>query len=707
MPSFPIAVEGRNCWRRAGADRVAILVDAAAYFAALAAAFERAQRSILIVGWDVHSRLRLLRDPGPHDLPVELGELLNALTRRRPKLHVNVLDWDFAMIYALDREALPVLQLGWRTHRRVRFHLDSEHPIGGSQHQKIVVVDDALAFVGGIDLAANRWDTPAHRPDDSRRVNPRGQPYSPFHDVQLAVDGEAAAALGELVRERWRRATGRRLRPHAATGDPWPPALLPSFKNVRVAIARTEPAWRGHAEVQEVAALHRDAIRAARRWIYIENQYLTAAAIAEALAESLRRPDGPEIVVVQPRECSGWLEELTMGVLRGRLLRRLRRDDHGHRLRVLYPAARDGTPINVHAKVMIVDDSFLRVGSANLNNRSMGLDSECDLAVESDDNPDTTAAIAGCRNRLLAEHLGVAAEDVARTLAATGSLLATVERLGRDRDRLVPLAGEVEPWVDELVPESALIDPERPVDVDKLVEYLAPEDLGRSARRRLTGIGLTLLALVLFAAAWRWTPLYTWSEPAHAEHWLAPLRHSVFAPLVVVATFTVGSFLVIPVTILIVLTATVFGPWWGAGYALLGSITSASLNYLVGRMLWQRTIVSLAGSQVSRISRALAHRGLLAMVAVRMLPVAPFTVVNLVAGSSHIRYRDFALGTLLGMTPGILALAIFSGQAIAAIRSPNEETIAVAVIVLVLFLLAGWGLRRLLRPSGGARDKAG
>ena len=103
---------------------------------------------------------------------------------------------------------MPLYALNWKTHSRVRFYMDDKHPVGASQHQKIVVVDDAVAFSGGLDLRKWRWDTPEHHIDDQRRVDPDGKPYPPFHDVQMVVDGAAAAALGQLARERWQRATG-------------------------------------------------------------------------------------------------------------------------------------------------------------------------------------------------------------------------------------------------------------------------------------------------------------------------------------------------------------------------------------------------------------------------------------------------------------------------------------------------------------------
>src|SRR5262245_30947929 len=152
-----VLAPGRNCWRRERAGRLAFLVDAAAYFAAVAAAVEPAERSILILGWDLHSRVRLRR--GADAAQPELGALLDAAARR-PGLHVNVLDWDFAFFYALERELLPAYTFCWRTHRRVHFRLDGEHPIGACHHPKLVVVDDCIAFGGGIGLAGARRDPP-------------------------------------------------------------------------------------------------------------------------------------------------------------------------------------------------------------------------------------------------------------------------------------------------------------------------------------------------------------------------------------------------------------------------------------------------------------------------------------------------------------------------------------------------------------------
>jgi phospholipase D1/2 len=239
------------------------LVDGAVYFSTLTATLERAQRFIFITGWQLDSRVRL--DPRNPGSPL-FGDFLHDLVRHNRKLRIYVLLWDFAMIYAADREIIPLYSYQWRTHRRIHFRLDDTHPVGASHHQKIVVVDDAVAFAGGMDIAEHRWDTSDHLSQDPHRVDSLGRLYPPNHDVQLMVDGDAAAALGRLVRERWRRATGKRLRVVARLArDPWPLRVTPDLEHVLVAICRTEPAYDVRQKVREVESLYVDSIRRARR----------------------------------------------------------------------------------------------------------------------------------------------------------------------------------------------------------------------------------------------------------------------------------------------------------------------------------------------------------------------------------------------------------------------------------------------------------
>jgi len=695
-----LLIEGLTCWRRECARRVAFLVDGEAYFEAVAAAIARAQSQILMLGWDFHSRVRLRRTGRPDGLPEELAARLNAAVERNKRLQVHILGWDFAMIYALEREALPLYHLGIRTRRRVHFHLDDRHPAGASHHQKIVVIDDALAFVGGLDLTSCRWDTREHRAEDSRRSDPGFPDYAPFHDVQLAVDAGVARSLGELARDRWRRATRERLAAPAAAGDPWPATLEPDLRDVGVGIARTRPSYQGSEEVREIEALYVRAIRAARHSIYIENQYMTAARVLEVLSERLREPDGPEVVIVAPRVCSGWLEESTMGVLRAGWLGRLRDADRCERLRVFYPVVPglDDQRITVHAKVMVVDDRLLRVGSANLSNRSMGLDTECDLAIEAGGDEQTAAACERFRNELLGEHLGASAEEVGKAIVAAGSLVAGVEALRGGPRTLEPVTAEIPDWAEQIVPETAIFDPERPIDMEGMLASFLPEEVAEERRPLLWRLGLSLLALACLAFIWRWTPLSAWVSPEGMASLASWLQHDPAGPFAAAAAIAIGTCVMLPVTVLIVAAGLVFGWLVGFATALAGALAGTAGGYAIGRLLWRDAIRRLGGRRLNRLSRAMAKRGVTSVALVRLVPVAPFTVVNLVAGASHIRLRDCLLGTLLGMAPGVLALTLFANSAMLAIRKPGWSTV---LGVLVLAALLGWGFRQLRRYLEG------
>jgi phosphatidylserine/phosphatidylglycerophosphate/cardiolipin synthase-like enzyme/uncharacterized membrane protein YdjX (TVP38/TMEM64 family) len=711
MEPRAILVEGRNCWRIADAGRVAFLIDGADYFAAFAAAASRARHSILIAGWDMDSRMRLFPDDRPRDLPAELGSFMEAVVSRRRGLHAYLLNWDFNVIFAFQREALPSIKWELITHRRLHFHLDGNHPVWGSHHQKIVAIDDAMAFVGGLDLSEGRWDTPEHRVPDPRRVNAGGQSYPPFHDVMVAVEGEAAAALGHLFRERWRQATGRRLRRRARfDGDPWPPELVPDMEGPRVGIARTAPAMGGRPGIREVETLFLDSIAAARRHLYIESQYLTSNSIGTAIAARLEEEDGPEIVIVLPRVTSGVFEETTMGVLRARNLRRLRAANRFGKLAVYSPVP-DGDPdgsVNVHSKVLIVDDALVRVGSANLTNRSMGLDTECDLAVESGGDVKVERAIASLRSRLLGEHLGVEAGKVAQFLADNGSLIGAIESLRGPGRTLVPLTGEVPEWQDRLFPDSVLFDFENPVAPEEVLREILPDDVGASRRPGLLKGAAVLLTLLAMGAAWLWTPLRNWIDLDAVTRIAVSINEMPAAPLVAIGAYVVGGLVVFPVSLLILATVFAFGPVAGFAYSLLGSFLSGVATFGIGKALGRRTVQRFAGRRLRRLSRLLRRRGLIAMATVRLVPVAPFTVVNVVAGAFNVRFLDFALGTLVGMTPGIFAIAVFGERLEHAIRSPGVGNFAfLAVLVALIVLASGWIRRRLGREEQPPRASRG
>ena len=712
-----ILAAGRNCWRIERADRYGVAIDAADYFRALREAMKSARESIHILAWDIDSRLDLVPGLPDDGWPRELGAFLAELVKRQRGLRIRLLCWDYALVYSLEREWLSSWRFGMGQgtgNRRLMFRLDSAHPVGGSHHQKVVVIDDALAFAGGIDLTRCRWDDSEHGPANALRKTADGAAYPPFHDLQVAVSGPAALALGDLFRDRWSRATERPLRRRragaattaAATGPVWPVAIEPLLESVDVAISRTRPADGAHAAVTEVRQLHLDLIAATRGNLYAENQYFTSSIVGDALAARLEKPDAPDIAIVSRRSEEGWLETLTMGVLRARLHRRLRildpHRDHYALLGPVIPGLESGC-LNVHSKLLIVDDTALSIGSANLNNRSMALDTECQLTIESAGDARIVAAIASIRHRLLAEHLATTTREVAEAERATRGgcgrdrpfLLATIDTLSRVGERrLEAIEVELDPELDRLVPEHSVIDPERALDPD----YLARELVPRAARRPLTtrafGIGIALLALVSLLLAWRFTPLSELLDVASMRELIGQTASGPMTPLLVMLFFAIAGMVLVPVMLLIVVTGLVFGPWPGSALALAGVLFSASISYGIGRLIGRKPLRSLAGERVQRLSRRLGDSGIVAIAALRVVPIAPFTLVNLFAGASHIRFRDYLLGTAISMTPGTLAMASLAGTALDVFRNPSLLSVSVLTAVALAMVGIAWIAQR-------------
>jgi phospholipase D1/2 len=691
---------GRNCWRVERAERAAFLIDGDSYFQAFVAAARKAQRSILITGWDFHSRTRLLSED-ERGRELELGKFLNDLVRRKRRLHIHILIWDYPMVFGLDREWAPMYGFGWRPRRRIHFHYDATHFVGASHHQKIVVIDDAVAFCGGIDLACKRWDTCDHAPHNVRRAI-QGLPYPPFHDVTMAVDAEAAKALGELVRERWRRSTGETLAPVLVRADPWPPRLSASVRGgLEVALSRTEPPREDADAVREVQVLYLDMIAAARHSIYIENQYFTNDNIGDALAARLDEEDGPEVILVLRQLSHGWLEELTMQTLRTRLLKKLYAADRHGRFRVYYPyieGLKEGTCIDVHAKLMIVDRELVRIGSANLANRSMGLDTECDLTIAAHGRSDVSEAIAKLRCQLLAEHLGFEPQVVRATIEQKGNLRDSIDALPRSDRTLKPLI-ELTEVSDTVLNMVSVADPEKPVALSDLTKIFNSDVQVQRSGPSWGKIVVIVTVLASLTALWNLTPLAELLEANRVTQWAREVGTRWWAPLVTMFAYTPAAITMFPRPLITLFAVVAFGPWLGFVYAMLGIELSAWFTYVAGKRLDRDTVRRVAGAKLNDIVEVLRKRGLIAMTALRLVPLAPFAVEGVVAGAVRIKLWHFMLGTAIGMLPGTLASTIFGDQLQAAMHDPAQVNYWIIGAALALLATATLLVRRWLVHS--------
>ena len=698
LQSSSILIPGDTVWRRCKAGRLAILNDAAAYFAALREALLLATRQVYIIGWDIHSLTRFVGPSGHADdgYPEELGAFLKALLKAKPELRINILSWNFPALYAAEREWNSAAKFTSETSDRLCFCFDSSLPLGSSQHQKVVVIDGALAFVGGLDLTIRRWDTSAHEAHHPLRTDPDGKPYPPFHDVQCMVDGEAAVSLTEVAESRWRAAGCTVETSAGVTAERWPASVPVQSRGMTVGIARTEIATASEAGVNEVARLFEASINAADRLIYIENQFTSATDLARLLAQRMLDVPQLRVLIVTPKMHSSWFESQAMQSGRGGFIEQFVTAGVMDRVRFLYPSTRDAdgaTAVMVHSKVMIVDDRFLRVGSANLNNRSMGADTECDIVFEA-----TSGAhrdyIARLRRQLIGHFCGVDEREIESNEADLFGFLDRLPDAGGAKS-LLPIdpaatAGSMATMV------QPVADPREPLHLDRAANRMW------TARTILAVSGMAA-ALAGLALAWQYTSLRDFTDIGFVSSVISHPTWSQFAPLFAIAAFVVGGLLVFPVLVLIAATSAALGPWLGFFSAGVGVLLSALTLFSIGRVLGHARLQRLLGRRAARVQSRIIGKGVVAVAMIRMVPIAPFSMVNVVAGASKLSLRDFMLGTVLGMAPGIAVMAALGAQIADLARNASWTNAVLLALAIAAWIALCLGVQFLVTWMAGRR----
>jgi phospholipase D1/2 len=430
-----ILVPGVSCARVVESASSGMLVDGRDFYRAVYEACCRAERSIVMAGWQFESKVELLHghDADCCEHPCQLVALLRDLCEARPELEVHILAWDASAVFTFEKEPLQRLMFQFKGHRRIHYKMDNAHPVGASHHQKLIVVDRSIAFVGGMDVCNSRWDDRSHA-----AVNPqrrwRDKPYGPFHDVQAYVTGEAVDVLRGWFAARWQDATGDELPAVELPCRDVPIEPTLAITAPAIGLARTIPGGDDTPAIKELYQLHLRAIAAAEHVIYIENQYVSSNELCDALERRMQRGGSPlEIVLVLPERSSGFKERVSIGIYQARILERLGATAAatGHRFGVYYratPGPGGDVSVFIHAKVLAVDDRFLLVSSANTTNRSMGFDTELGLAWEA---PAPEPSLRAARIDLLGEHCGVPRDEAEVLLGPTAGLVERLDRLAR------------------------------------------------------------------------------------------------------------------------------------------------------------------------------------------------------------------------------------------------------------------------------------
>lgn len=718
--SDSIFKQGENCWVSNTATYATPLIDCANYYKALHSSIVKAKHSIFIVGWDIDSRIRLIRgeDEKRSEAPSVVSDLLAWKAEQNPDLKVYLLRWDSSLAFFAQREMWAKEVWDEKTPDNVETVLDDSIPMGGSQHQKIIIIDDEVVFSGGMDVSTNRWDTRDHPVISAERDGPDGE-YGPLHDVQAVYSGPLVKEFGELVRWRWLRVAESQpidIREDAKTGlddglpAAWPDGFEPWFENVTCALSRTIPFMDDAEPVQEVRHMLLDLIDQAERVIYIENQFTSRQEIAEALNRRMKVCPDLHVIIVSSYEPKGRFECEAFWASRIEFKKVLCNGIDEERVIMTYSSITDEQGRTaykrIHSKVTAIDDKYLVIGSSNLSNRSMTLDTEIDT-VYFGNNEHNQRQIEKVRDDLLAEHTGRDLPTTAKLMQEANPARAMIEGQLAHGYILTQVNDEIftDQPADNLY--RSFSDPEEPLIAMPTLDGTAMPV--KNPRRRTIMIGLGVLFIAILGGLMYWaSQSIEWLSSDSINAFLEESRGTYFALPTVLLVYLVGGLLFFPVTVLSIAVAAVFGPVWGSIYGILGALLSSASMFGVGKVLGNAGLKKIGGPKVDAVDQKLKQSGVVGVAAIRMLPIAPFSLVNLVAGISSIGLFQFLAGTFLGMFPPMIAKGLVGDSLTHIFRNPSPETISYLVGGVILWGLMIWGSQKFARwyQERKQKDKA-
>ena len=668
------------------------MVDCADFYRALHQAIVQAKHSIFILGWEIDSAIELLRgeDKKKANAPTVAADLLAWKAKQNPQLKIYLLRWE-SSVFIDERELMAEQSWATKTPENVHICLDNMIPLGGSQHQKIILVDDQIAFSGGMDLARQRWDERQHRIVEPDRVDISGA-YGPYHDVQIMLDGPVAKALAELARWRWQRAAGYPAIAIRATDESinlsaaWPKHWPVDFQNVPLAIARTIPAMEDHAYVQEVQQMYLDLIAQAENFIYIENQFATCEVIAQALNQQLKHKPNLQVLLISSFNPQGFFETEGMWAARIDFKKILYKGIDHQRVRMAYSKIEDQSGQahyqRIHSKILVIDDKYLTVGSANLNNRSMALDTECDIVLFGD-NKVNRRKIAEMRNELIVEHSGHSPQQIHEIFNRSHPLIEIFKFSNPKQYHLREIndKGFTKQRLKSLVRKFA--DPRDPLINVGDSKVAIP--LRNPSRNFLLFLGLASI-LILVVGAFLINKHNQWLSAEQITLFLERSRQSRWALLAVCLIYVVAGFVFFPVTVLSLLVAATFGPLWGPAYGMCGALLSAAVMFWIGHLMGFQLLRRLLGERLRKLDYHMQRAGIWGVALIRFLPLAPYSLVNLAAGMSAVRFLHFMIGSFIGFFPALVIKGLVGDSLVQAFLNPTPKTTHYLILGIVAWL---------------------
>lgn len=693
---FPF-IPGSNCWQISQAHHATPLIDCANFYRAVHRAIVKSKQSIFVLGWEIDSQQRLLRgnEERNSEIPSVFVNLLDWKARTCPEINIYLCRWDGTIVFVRDRDLMPEYVWASQTPENVHICVDTKVPMGGSHHQKIILVDDELVFTGGMDIARQRWDERTHRVQEPERTDFKGS-YGPYHDTQIVMDGPITHLFAKIARERWFNATGYHAIPIRQTdrnadrlAEQWPEHFPPLMNRFKVAVSRTLPRIEDQEPVQEIKQQYVDLISIAENFIYIENQFLTSEEIAYALNKRLKEKPALKVLVISSYAPQGIWERESLWAGRIDFKKIVEKDLGPDRFKLTCTVITDAEGKNhykrIHSKVMVIDDRFLTIASSNLNHRSLVLDTECDVTFIAE-NQDQRDIISFVRNDLIAEHTGRTAEQIKRILSKKFSLKQIMNVHSSDSYRLKEI--DDTKFTDKSLQTIANLfaDPKSP-----LMSYVSLFDSSpklepfRNPRKHRLAISIVLIFLGFYLLSLIRHNL-DWFSPDRVQEFLVYARSSPFSLPLVCLIYIVGGLVLFPVTLISLMTAAVFGALLGPIYCMAGALSSGALMFWIGNLAGLKGLRRLFGDRIRAIDNKFNKAGVFGMAAIRFLPVAPYTLVNLAAGISSIRFFDFMMGTFLGFLPGFIVKGFVGDSLVQILIEPKPKTLFYLILGLMLWI---------------------
>jgi uncharacterized membrane protein YdjX (TVP38/TMEM64 family) len=391
-----------------------------------------------------------------------------------------------------------------------------------------------------------------------------------------------------------------------------------------------------------------------------------------------------------------------MHVLRTRLIQRLQQADRHGRFRVYYPHVpklAEGCCVDIHSKVMVVDDAIARIGSSNVASRSMAFDSECDLVIEARGDARVAEAIRGFREQLLAEHLDTQPAAVREELERTGTLHGAIAAFS-DQPRTLRQLADLPEWSEAVISMAAVADPEEPIALETLLSERHVEEAVQNPKPAWGRLGGLVLAIVALMALWRFTPLREVATAEAAIRWAKAFGEHWWAPVLLMLSYTPACLVMFPRPLITLAAVIAFGPWWGFAYSLTGICFSAAATWKMGRHMRRDTVRRLAGPKLDRMIEVLKKHGLLAMTLLRLVPLAPFAVESIVAGAIRMKLWHVVAGTAIGLLPGTLTTTIFGDAIETAVTGSGPVNWWLVGGALAVLAVGAWAVKRWFTRMG-------